>query len=120
MVISLFFLYDFTDSDYPQISMTSDYYEKKTVKGILTLRRVGCFWELRLFSESNPEGIVLRSDYADPDQAAFDASRSDFGIKELDQFLSGVYVPSDLKRWRTSPSTYYKKIVNPVKLIARE
>ena len=93
--------------------MTSDYYEYKTIKGILTLRLKGCNWELRLFTESNPDGIELRSDYTDPDQAAFDASRSDFGLKELDELLRGVYAPSDLKQWRTSPSTYFRKIVNP-------
>jgi len=93
--------------------MTSDYYERNTIKGILALLLVGGSWELRLYTESNPSGIVIRSDYPDPDQAAFYASRADFGIQEFDELFRGVYIPSDLKQWRTSRSIYRRKIVNP-------
>jgi hypothetical protein len=93
--------------------MKSDYYEKKTARGILTLRLIGGHWELRLYTEPNPElyGKVIRSDYVDPDQAALDASRGDFGISEFDDLFQGVYVPSDLQKWRNfqSPFPYIQR-----------
>lgn len=83
--------------------MESEYYERRTDRGILTISpskvRLGR-WDLRL------DGRLIRSDYTDPNQVALDASNHDFGIAEFDELFQHVYVPSDLRDWRTSSHVY--------------
>lgn len=94
----------------PSDLMESDYYEYRTDRGILSLHRSrdlhNC-WDLRL------NGEVVRSGYTDPNQAAFEVGNHDFGISELDELFRHVYVPSDLRSWRTS-SHVYRRDSNPV------
>jgi hypothetical protein len=95
--------------------VASDYYEYNSSKGIFTIcRKKDCpnHWELRLYTESNEDAIVIRSDYLDPNEAAFDASKADFGIIEIDELFRNVYVPSELQFWRTFRSVYRRKIVS--------
>jgi hypothetical protein len=83
--------------------MESDYYERRTDRGILSLHQnEASFWDLRL------NGKLIRSDCTDPNQVALDASRHDFGTPELDELFQNVYVPSDIQDWRTSRSIYRK------------
>ena len=93
--------------------MASDYYEKQTDKGLLTLRLVGGAWKLKLYPNSNPNGVLIRSDYMDPAQAALDANHADFGIQEFDELFRGVYVPSDLWGWGTSPMQHFRRSGRP-------
>jgi hypothetical protein len=79
--------------------MESKYYEFDTGKGILSLsksKKCPGFWDF-YFNE-----VLIHSNYNDPDQAALDASRADFGIEWLDTKLSRIYVPSDIAQWRRS------------------
>lgn len=86
--------------------MASDYYEIKTARGILVIRLIGGTWELGLYTDEKPNGVLIRSGYTNPDQAAFDASRADFGIQEFDDLFRGVYVPSDVWQWRKRQLPY--------------
>jgi hypothetical protein len=98
-------LSDFVDKPIIILSMESDYYERRTDKGILSLNRnkdCPSYWDWRL------NGKLIHSNYTDPNQAAFDASNHDFGTSELDELFQSVYVPSNLQDWRTSPSIYRK------------
>ena|SRR5580693_1836040 len=110
MGISSFFLPEFIHNDYHQAPVTSDYYEWKTSKGLLALCLVNGLWILRLYTKSNLDGMVIRSGYTDPDQAALDANRGDFGIQEFDDLFRHIYTPSDLQQWRPFRSTYREKI----------
>jgi hypothetical protein len=79
--------------------MESKYYEFDTGKGVLSLsksKKCPGFWDF-CFNE-----ILIHSDYTDPDQAALDASKADFGIEWLDTKLNKLYVPSDITQWRRS------------------
>jgi hypothetical protein len=90
--------------------MESDYYERRTDKGILSLNRnkdCASYWDWRL------NGKLIHSNYTDPNQAALDASHHDFGTPELDELFQNVYVPSDLQDWRTS-SHIYRRDSKPV------
>ncbi|HEV2318996.1 MAG TPA: hypothetical protein VGV18_04555 [Verrucomicrobiae bacterium] len=93
--------------------MASDYYEKRTEIGILAIRLIAGFWELRLHTEANPRGSQIRSDYSDPAQAALDANHADFGIPEFDALFRGIYVPSDLWHWSTCPMQYLTGLARP-------
>lgn len=44
--------------------------------------------------------LICPEYYTDPHQAAFFASRRDFGDEELNKQYVGLRVPSDLARWR--------------------
>ncbi|HEX3857265.1 MAG TPA: hypothetical protein VHY30_08225 [Verrucomicrobiae bacterium] len=89
--------------------MESKYFEFDTGKGVLSLSKSkqcpGC-WDF-CFNE-----ILLHSNYTDPDQAALDASKSDFGIEWLDTKLNKIYVPSDITQWRRSKRTPAKNVGN--------
>jgi hypothetical protein len=79
--------------------MTSKYYEFDTGKGVLSLsqsEKCPGFWDF-FFNE-----MLIHSKYTDPDQAALDASKADFGIEWLDIKLNKIYVPSDITQWRRS------------------
>lgn len=83
--------------------MESGYYEYRTDRGILSISRSKIHpghWDLRL------NGELIRSSYTDPNQAALDTSNHDFGILEFDELFQHIYVPSDLRNWRTSSHVY--------------
>jgi len=85
--------------------MESDYYEVSAGKDILSISRnkkCPAFWDLCF------NGISIRSDYTDPDEAAFDASKADFAIQWLHSKLSKIYVPSDITQWRKLKRTVSK------------
>ena len=44
--------------------------------------------------------LVCPAHYQSPDDAAFFASRSDFGDEELNEKYKRLRVPDDLRRWR--------------------
>lgn len=77
----------------------SDYYEWRTLKGLVTIERNNSsFWDLCF------NGVVIQGDYNDPNQAAEDASRS-----EINNLILKVPVPWELKQWFTSPSRQLAK-----------
>ena len=79
--------------------MESKYYEFDTGKGILSLSKSKTcpgFWDFCF------NGIFIHSKHNDPDQAAYDFSKWDFGIDWLDTMLNKIYVPSDITLWRRS------------------
>lgn len=83
--------------------MESDYYEYRTDRGILSISRSKIrpdHWDLRC------DGGLILSGYADPNQAALDASNHDFGIPKFDELFQHVYAPSDLRNWRTFSHVY--------------
>jgi hypothetical protein len=85
--------------------MESDYYEYNTFRGILSLNRNSenpNNWDLRL------NGELIHSRYIDLNQAAFDISRHDFGDEGLDELFQNIYVPSEIRFWRTTRSVYVK------------
>jgi hypothetical protein len=92
--------------------MESDYYEYKSTKGLLSLRRnKDCpnNWDLCF------NGHLIHSNFNDPYQAALHASKADFGIEWLDSHFSKVYVPSDIRQWRKSIGIYTnssEKLIN--------
>ena len=79
-------------------NMFLDYYEWQTLKGPITVEKnhQSGFWDLCL------NGIVLQQGYTDPDQAAYEASKSEFGKGAENSILKGIYVPSELKQWSNS------------------
>jgi hypothetical protein len=89
--------------------MEPKYYEFDTGKGVLSLaksKKCPGFWDF-CFDE-----ILIHSNYADPDQAALDASRADFGIEWLNAKLNKIYVPSDITQWRRSKRRFQKNGAN--------
>jgi hypothetical protein len=79
--------------------MDSDYYEVSAGKHILSIsRNKKCpgNWDLCF------NGISIRSDYIDPEEAALDASKADFANEWLHTKLNKIYVPSDITQWRRS------------------
>jgi hypothetical protein len=88
--------------------MDSDYYEWPTSRGPVTIERneeSPGLWDLYL------NGAPLQEGYNDPDEAAFDANKADFGNANKIYLLKGIYVPSDLSQWRTTPTNNRKKII---------
>jgi hypothetical protein len=82
--------------------MESNYYEVSVGKDILSISRnkkFPAFWDFCF------NGISICSDYIDPNEAAFDASKADFAIEWLHTKLNKIYVPSNLAQWRKSKRT---------------
>src|SRR6476619_3768388 len=46
---------------------------------------------------------LLDDGFESPEDAAFAASRKNFATQLANNLLSGVHVPEDLSRWRTTP-----------------
>jgi len=89
--------------------MESDYYEVSAGKDILSISRnkkCPAFWDLCF------NGISIRSDYIDPEEAASDASKADFGIEWIEAKLNKIYLPSDITQWRRSKRTLSKQAVS--------
>lgn len=79
--------------------MESKYYEVDAGKDTLSLSRSKIcpgFWDFCF------NGILIHSKYTDPDQAAYDFNKGDYGIDWLDAKLNKIYVPWDITRWRRS------------------
>jgi hypothetical protein len=79
--------------------MDSKYYEVDAGKDILSLSKSKTcpgFWDFCF------NGILIHSKYTDPDQAAYDFNKGDYGIDWLDTKLKKIYVPSDITQWRRS------------------
>ena len=77
--------------------MDSKYYEVDAGKDILSLSRSKIcpgFWDFCF------NGIPIHSKYTDPDQAAYDFNRGDYGIDWLDKKMKKIYVPSEIAFWR--------------------
>jgi hypothetical protein len=89
--------------------MASDYYEHKSTKGLLSIQRNKknpVYWDFYL------DGVLIRSDYIDPAEAAFDASKGDFGDEALDRLFNKICVPSDIAFWRTFKGKYSNETEN--------
>ncbi|MGA2279769.1 MAG: hypothetical protein ABSG80_05645 [Verrucomicrobiota bacterium] len=89
--------------------MEPKYYEFDTGKGVLSLsKNKECpgFWDFCF------NGVFIHSNYTDPDQAAYDFGRGDFGADWLNTKLSKIYVPSDITQWRRSKRALSKATAN--------
>ena len=77
--------------------MESKYYEVDAGKDTLSLSRSKIcpgFWDFCF------NGILIHSKHNDPDQAAYDFNKGDYGIDWLDTKLKKIYVPSEIAFWR--------------------
>jgi hypothetical protein len=52
------------------------------------------WWELRI------DGKLIRPNYQTADEAAYLASRRDFGDEELERKYARLYVPGELDMWK--------------------
>ena len=85
--------------------MQLDYYGWKTIKGLLTIetnQQKPWLWDLCL------DGTPIRRGYNDPNQAAFDANKSDVGDERINSILKKIYVPSDLSQWLQAPCEQFQ------------
>src|ERR1017187_2350223 len=83
--------------------MTLDGYWYKVPNGSGPIVRIGSSprdasrWALWL------DERLICDDFDSPEDAAFCANHRDFSLAEAIRLFSGIWVPADLHRWRTSP-----------------
>ena len=76
--------------------MNQDCYVYASNKGEATISRNEEYpskWDLRI------EEKLIYPCYSSPEEAAYKASRHDFGDEELEQLYIGLRVPGELERW---------------------